>query len=133
MSARNNLSRPNSGNKRSPTDTAEAQLNKPLAISTLNDRLRQTGQGGRVMVTDGITALGLDFAKQVLAKVSSFVDFTENNDPHGEHDCAVMAVSGHRIIWKIDYYDRNMQFHSPDAADPKVTVRVLTIMTAQEY
>ena len=133
MSARNNLSRPNSGSKPTAIDAAEAQLNKAIAIRTLNDHLRQTGQGGRVVVTDGITALGLDFAKQVLAKVSSFADFTENNDPHGEHDCAVMAVSGHRIIWKIDYYDRTMQFHSVDAADPKVTIRVLTIMTAQEY
>ena len=36
-------------------------------------------------------------------------------------------------IWKIDYYDRSRSHHSPDAADPKVTLRVLTVMLAGEY
>ena len=47
--------------------------------------------------------------------------------------CGVMEVDGHRLIWKIDYYDRSRICHSPDAADPKVTVRVLTVMLAEEY
>lgn len=42
-------------------------------------------------------------------------------------------VDGIRILWKIDYYDRDRQFHSPDPADPKVTVRVLTVMRSDEY
>jgi hypothetical protein len=35
--------------------------------------------------------------------------------------------------WKIDYYDRNLELHSLDPADPEVTVRVLTIMRVDEY
>ena len=44
-----------------------------------------------------------------------------------------MTVNGQRIIWKIDYYDRSRTYHSPEAADPKVTVRVMTVMLAAEY
>jgi hypothetical protein len=37
------------------------------------------------------------------------------------------------VLWKIDYYDRSRRYHSPDPADPKLTVRVLTVMRADEY
>jgi hypothetical protein len=45
----------------------------------------------------------------------------------------VLEVEGERIIFKIDYYDCTMSRHSPDAADPERTERVLTIMLASEY
>ncbi len=65
--------------------------------------------------------------------VWQFSDFTTENEPHGEHDCALMTAGGERIIWKIDYYDRELKHGSPDPADPEVTTRVLTIMLASEY
>jgi Protein of unknown function (DUF3768) len=37
------------------------------------------------------------------------------------------------VIFKIDYYDRSLNFHSPDPADPAVTERVITLMLAAEY
>lgn len=74
-----------------------------------------------------------DTITEIIAAVAAFSDFTQDNDPHHEHDCAVMTVDEHRIIWKIDAYDREMTFASPDPADPAVTVRVLTIMLADEY
>ena len=37
------------------------------------------------------------------------------------------------LYWKIDYYDLAVEFGSEDAADPKRTLRVLTIMLREEY
>ena len=102
-------------------------------IRELNDRLRRQGIGGRVMITPGIQALGPDDVRHVLTAVARFDDFTEDNDPWGEHDCAVLTVNGHRIIFKTDYYDRELRWHSPDASDPAVTERVLTVMLSEEY
>ncbi len=102
-------------------------------IRELNDKLRTTMSGGLVHMTNGIAALGLPTVNAIFKAISAFTGFTPDNDPWGEHDCAVMEIEGHRIIWKIDYYDRSRTYHSPDAADPKVTVRVLTVMLSAEY
>jgi hypothetical protein len=102
-------------------------------IRDLNDRLRKHHQGGTVVVTPGITALGAAQFMGIMRAVSDFDSFTEDNDPHGEHDCAVMRIDGIKIIWKIDYYDTTRQFLSPDPTDPLVTRRVMTVMRADEY
>lgn len=102
-------------------------------IRTLNDRLRKTGAGGRVVVTNGISALPAPTIAAVFLAVQTFDDFTSANDPHGEHDFALIEAAGERLMFKIDYYDRAMTGLSPDPADPALTVRVLTIMLACEY
>ncbi|MFT3988973.1 DUF3768 domain-containing protein [Aestuariivirga sp.] len=89
--------------------------------------------GGVIMMTDGIAALGLVEVEAIFTAVAKFAAFSEDNDPWSEHDCAVIEAQGHKIIWKIDYYDRSRTYLSPDPADPKVTVRVLTVMLASEY
>ena len=102
-------------------------------VQELNDRLRMHGQGGMWLTTPGIAGLAPDTIRSILKAVQTFADFTPDNDPWGEHDCAVQEVGDTKIIWKIDYYDRSRTFHSPDPANPKVTVRVLTVMLASEY
>jgi hypothetical protein len=103
------------------------------AIRKLNDELRCQGQNGRMLMTSSIEALGLAGISRVMKAVREFDAFDADNDPHGEHDCAVLTVDGSRIIWKIDYYDLTMTYQSPDVSDPAVTVRVLTVMLAEEY
>jgi uncharacterized protein DUF3768 len=102
-------------------------------IRTLNDALRTTMTGGRVVMTAGVDALPSDVKAMVIRKVATFADFTPDNDPHGEHDFGNFEVTGHKFFWKIDYYDAAMEFGSEDPSDPVATTRVLTIMLASEY
>jgi hypothetical protein len=106
---------------------------KIARIRELNDAVRCKAIGGRVVITRGIQALGTAVVCQVLASVAAFDNFTEDNDPWGEHDCALLTVDDRRVLFKIDYYDLELQCHSPDASDPAVTQRVMTVMLAEEY
>lgn len=102
-------------------------------IRVLNDWLRIHGAGGRVMMTSGVAALDEEQHHKVVDAIRSFDAFTQDNDPHGEHDCAVLEVEGLSVMFKIDYYDLTLSSHSPNPADPSVTKRVLTVMLADEY
>ena len=102
-------------------------------IKTLNDTFRKTFIGGRVMLTAGINAKSQDDVAQILSRVRSFNNFTTANDPYNEHDMGSFEYKGQRIFWKIDYYDRNLQYLSEDPADSTITNRVMTIMLAEEY
>jgi hypothetical protein len=102
-------------------------------IRALNDALRTTFRGGRVLVTQGVRALPLEQNAAVLRAVQAFDGFTPENDPHGEHDFGSLEVEGHKVCFKVDCYDERMELGSEDPADPARTTRVLTIMLAEEY
>lgn len=102
-------------------------------IRCLNDRLRAHFIGGQVMITQGVQALGAEFRSACAHAVRSFASFDPDSDPYSEHDFGVLTVLGHRVYWKIDYYDRDLEGGSPDPSDPSVTTRVLTILLAHEY
>ena len=57
----------------------------------------------------------------------------DTHDPEGEHDFGAFEHGGARFFWKIDYYTPDMEHGSEDPADPSQTLRVLTIMLAEEY
>ena len=109
------------------------ERNKTSKIRDLNDQFRKTGRGGRIMLTQGIQALGQQVVMEILAKVRAFDTFTKDNDPYGEHDFAKIVHGKEIVFWKIDYYDRAMEFASPEPSDPAVTTRVMTVMLAEEY
>lgn len=102
-------------------------------IKTLNDNLRQTFTGGRVLLTAGIKAKSKDDIAKILSEVRQFNNFTPDNDPYNEHDFGSFDYNGEKIFWKIDYYDKDYQYLSENPSNPEVTNRVMTIMLASEY
>jgi hypothetical protein len=102
-------------------------------IRALNDKLRQHLPCGTAVMTPGIAALGRVAIDRIVKTIAAFDDFCHANDPHQEHDFGSFDAEGETIMFKIDYYDKTMTYHSPDPADPSVTERVITIMLACEY
>lgn len=100
-------------------------------IRELNDQARQTLTGCRVVVTPGVMALNA--TDMILTMVRRYSAFTPDNDPYAEHDFGSFRFQDETIFWKLDYYDLDFTMHSPDAADPAVTARVLTLMLGSEY
>jgi hypothetical protein len=106
---------------------------KTERIRDLNDELRHTLIGGMAVMTPGIAALGPEAVERIVKTIAVFDDFCHANDPHQEHDFGSFEAEGHVIFFKIDYFDNDLTYHSPDPADPAVTRRVITIMLAEEY
>ena len=115
------------------TATTERTDERTRRIRELNDALRVYSKGGETYLTRGVSAKGEDFIARVFRAVADFDEFTEGNDPYGEHDFGAVTVDGERLFFKVDYYDRNKEYGSEDPADPRVTARVMTILLAEEY
>lgn len=102
-------------------------------IAILNDQARTTmGIGCRLVQTSGISALDARIQSRIREKVETFDEFTPGNDPYGEHDFGNFTEGENRIFWKMDYYDKALEYGSEDPANPAITQRVLTIMLAEE-
>lgn len=104
-------------------------------IRELNDQFRRGGQGkGTVLVTTGVQDLGSEFIMRVLAAIRSYADFSDDNDPWGEHDFGATEIDDQKVFFKIDYFsDDTMEYGSENPANADKTYRVMTIMLAGEY
>lgn len=103
-------------------------------IATLNDNFRKSFIGGQVLLTAGIAAMSSEDKSNIVSLVQNFDNFTPDNDPYGEHDFFSIDYKGNKIFAKIDYYDRfNTHFASENPADISKTLRILTILLAEEY
>ncbi len=109
------------------------QPDREEIIRALNNRLRRTFHGGKVMITAGMRALEPNLLTELLNMVRAYDQFDQDNDPHGEHDFGTIEHDEVRVLWKIDYYDATLTYGSNDPADPSVTTRVLTIMRDCEW
>ena len=105
-------------------------------ICQLNDEFRTNlfkRSENLLCLSQIVSALSISQQLQILDKVAKFNDFTEENDPYGEHDFGKVSMDGQDYFFKIDYYDNNLKYGSSNPADPSCTKRVLTIMHASEY
>lgn len=108
-------------------------MSNAARIAALNDAFRANPVLGTFVLTAGIRNNSSENIANIISKVRNFNDFNEGNNPYGERDFGAFDFKGQKIFWKIDYYDRNFEFASPDATDPTVTNRVLTVMYADKY
>ena len=108
-------------------------MDKAARTAALNDRFRQTFWGGKVMMTQGVQELPDATREKLFRAVSEFDDFTDDNDPHREHDFGRIMFGDVQFFWKIDYFDHTLCFGVDDPSDNHNTTRVLTIMLASEY
>lgn len=109
---------------------------KKKLIRALNDELRADMNNlelGIVVVTSGINAMGAIAMTNIFRHVKEFDAFTDDNDPHGEHDFGSFEYGLDTINWKIDYYDIDFRCGSENPASAANTKRVLTVMLASEY
>ena len=101
-------------------------------ISVLNDRLRREMPHGSVMMTHAVAQLDNDKLREITTAIQAFEQFGPDNDPWGEHDFGQVEIDGEAYFWKIDAYDLNLEWGSPDPTEEAVTRRILTIMTAAD-
>ena len=85
-------------------ETLQASLaeQRTALTRTLNDRLRTSLTGGRVVMTAGVQGRGESFLARALVAVRSFNAFDADNDPYAEHDFGAFEIEGTRLFWKID-------------------------------
>lgn len=102
-------------------------------IALQNDNFRKHLSQGTLVLTQGIRSNTPDDLKEIITKVRTFDTFDENNDPYNEHDFGAFDFKGKKIFWKIDNYDREFLYLSPDVSNPRLTNKVLTVMYAEEY
>ena len=94
---------------------------------------------GRLMFTQGIQSLtdtDAEPAKHLLELfkiIREYDEFSNDNDPHGEHDFGAFMFQEQKCFWKIDYYALDLKHGAEDPSDLKQCMRVLTVMLASEY
>ena len=110
-----------------------AELPRAERIACLNDRISKTATGGVNVITRGVRVLPQFTPNDLLKALASYDRFDPDNDPHGERDFGDLELFGSDLLWKIDYYDREMRYGSSDPANAAHATRVLTVMLACEY
>ncbi|SCW95429.1 DUF3768 domain-containing protein [Ancylobacter rudongensis] len=101
-------------------------------IRELNDQLRTTATGGKIVIVGALSGQPLSEHAAALSHVRRFDKFDEGNDPYGEHDFGAFEIDGQRYHWKIDYFALDEMSGSEHPEDPNVTVRVLSIYYAED-
>jgi Protein of unknown function (DUF3768) len=127
--------------------TAEAiersKATKVETIARLNDEVRAKLKINSpcLSLTMGILSLGRDELPRIVEGISTYESFGDGEDPFSERDFGVFDLPigdskekvVHKIAWKIDYYDNNLELNSPDPANPAFTCRIITVSIEGEF
>lgn len=101
-------------------------------IAAQNDQFRTKGPLGEIagtfVITQAINAHGPAFVDACVRAVKAFDAFNEDADPFGTHEMGVIEVAGEKVWFRIDLYDTDYEWASPDPTDPEKTRRVMTIL-----
>jgi hypothetical protein len=71
-----------------------------ITIAEFNDKLRQSPH--LWVFTPGVRALPSEKIQVIIGMVKDFDDFSEDNDPWGEHDFGSFDFEGTKYFWKIE-------------------------------
>lgn len=110
---------------------------KKARIRELNDELRlgRRPRNGKVILTGSAASEAGDpeRVRAIVMALHQFNDFNEDNDPHGEHDCAIFKVGDEDFMFKVDYFALDEETLSEHPEDPNVTIRVMSVFYASDY
>jgi hypothetical protein len=65
------------------------------------------------------------------AAIATFSNWSEDNDPYGEHDFGVFDLFDQRLFFKIDSFHPDHDTLAPSSIE--LCQRILTVMLAEEY
>ncbi len=103
----------------------------PDSLATINDQFRRQlsissdSPLGLYRMTGAVASFTFRDKQEILRVIAEFSDFNKENDPWQEHDFGSFMYQEETIFWKIDYYDKNIEYGSADPLDPEKTIRVL--------
>lgn len=111
-----------------------------MEIAQTNDKHRNRlsqkdwlkGTRVNITLTSGV-ATGQQPIDDILSAVASFDDFDKETDPDNEHVFGKIDVNGVLMVWKMEYLSNHLFSPSPDKTDISKTIRMITIMTNEEF
>ncbi len=108
---------------------------KTAQIRALNDELRLNGRAlnGRMVAMGQLGHDGDEKIIRVYRAAAAFDDWPEGDDPYSEHDFGRFEVDGEAYIFKIDYFSLDETHGSEHPEDQHTTIRVMTLMNAEDY
>ncbi len=111
-------------------------------VAAQNDAFRKASLGlavdgaipsGQVVMTQGIVQQTDAFKHTLFAAIAAYDTFNEESDPYGWHEMGVIEIAGETVWFKLDLYDSDYHYGSPDPTNLEVTRRVMTILLPSEY
>jgi hypothetical protein len=102
-------------------------------IRELNNQFRKSIARGMYVMSPGISDLGEEAVDRIVKTVAALEVVYPTDHPHEEHALGTFEAEGRTMVFKIFYFDTDLEHQSPDPADPAATVRVMEVMLDHEY